>query len=221
MIQALVFDFDGLIIDTESAIIEAWKDAYELCRIEFPAPRFNAIVGHADIPFDPWADFKDLDDLPMPANELKKHIDQSILREVEAKPLLPGILESIKAAKERKLPIGVASNSKHDWVDSHLKRLGLFDQFDAIRCRDDVEHPKPSPDVYLSLLDFFDMKGENVLAFEDSSTGVLAAKKAGLHCVAIPGPSTISGNFSHADLIIQSLEEQPLPDLLKKLSPLK
>ncbi|MBL4574626.1 MAG: HAD-IA family hydrolase [Opitutaceae bacterium] len=219
MIQALLFDFDGLIIDTESAIIEAWKKAYELCQIEFPEDRFNAIVGHADVPFDPWADFKDRDDLPMPVANFKKHINQSVLKEVEAKPILPGILKTIETAKALKLPLGVASNSNHDWVDSHLKRLGLFDEFDAIRCRDDVKKPKPSPDVYLSLLDFFKLEGENALAFEDSYTGLTAAKRAGLNCVAIPGPSTLSGDFSCADLKIQSLEEEPLPSLLKKLTP--
>ncbi len=215
MIKALIFDFDGLIIDTESAIIEAWRKAYVLCRIEFPVDRFNAVVGHADIPFNPWDDFKDRNDLPMPPDQWKEHIDQSVLRAVEAKPVLPGVLQTIEIAKDRKLPIGVASNSKHDWVDSHLKRLGLFDQFDAIRCRDDVQKPKPSPDVYLALLDFFNLKGENTLAFEDSSTGVLAAKKAGLHCVAIPGPATASGNFRQADFVIRSLAEQPLLDLLE------
>jgi HAD superfamily hydrolase (TIGR01509 family) len=219
MIQALIFDFDGLIIDTESAIIEAWKDAYQHCEIEFPSDRFHAIVGHADIPFNPWNDFKDRKDLPMPAGQLKNHIEESVLKKVEAKPVLPGILQTITTAKDKNLPIAVASNSKHDWVDSHLKRLGLFDLFDAIRCRDDVQKPKPNPDVYLSLVNFFVLGGEDILAFEDSSTGVLAAKKAGLRCVAIPGPSTITGDFSQADLIIQSLEEQPLLDLFAALTP--
>ena len=137
-----------------------------------------------------------------------------------AEPLLPGIVQHVDAARSLGLKVGVASSSTRDWVRGHLERLGILDRFDCIRCRDDVIHAKPEPDLYLAVLDCLEVSATEALAIEDSPNGVIAAKRAGLRCVAIPNPITARLDLSQADLLLQSLAEVTLPDLLERMSAL-
>jgi putative hydrolase of the HAD superfamily len=102
-------------------------------------------------------------------------------------------------------------------VYRHLERLGLREQFDSIKCADDVENVKPSPDLYLAVLDELGVDPHEAIALEDSPNGITSAQAAGLFCVVVPNPLTSQMPTGHADLRLSSLAELPLEDLLSRL----
>ncbi len=108
-------------------------------------------------------------------------------------------------------------SSSRDWVKGHLERLGIVDLFDCLRARDDVEHVKPEPDLYLASLDCLGVVAAEAVAIEDSPNGITAAKSAGLRCVVVPNSITAGLDLSQADLRLASLAEITLPQLLDKL----
>ena len=127
------------------------------------------------------------------------------------------VVDRIHSAKRLGLKIGVASSSRHEWVDTHLTRLGLIDYFDSIKCFDDVKRTKPDPELYLAVLDALGVHGQQAIALEDSPNGVIAAQQAGIFCVAVPNPVTSQLSLLHADLCLSSLTEVSLEQLLAKV----
>jgi HAD superfamily hydrolase (TIGR01509 family) len=212
MIRALVFDFDGLILDTETPLIDAYAAVHAAHGVAFDRTVFLRNVGHADYAFDPWHGFSPHADRAALEVERRTIKDRLLL----AQPLLPGVTALLDAARDRGLRIGLASNSGHDWVEPHLVRLGLRDRFAFIACRGDTPSPKPEPDLYKLVLLHFGLRGREAVAFEDSQTGALAARRANLWTVAVPGPSTAHHDFKHADLVVPSLAAISLPDLLDR-----
>jgi HAD superfamily hydrolase (TIGR01509 family) len=212
MIRALVFDFDGLIFDTETALIDACELIHRRTGKIFSRHLAHEAVDRAALHYDQWAAFgRDAD---RTALELEL---QRINRELVAKQsVLPGVMEYLLKAKEFGLQIGLASNSNHAHVEGHLARLGILGQFDYIRCIEDVPAGKPEPFLYRAVIDKFGVAGYEAIAFEDSEHGALSAKRAGLWCVAVPGPSSINHDLAHADLILNSLADRSLPELLEK-----
>jgi HAD superfamily hydrolase (TIGR01509 family) len=213
MIRALVFDFDGLILDTESALIGAYADQHALHGRPFDRARFLESVGHADYAFDPWHAFeKRADRAALETERRRRNRELELLL-----PVLPGVTTLLEAGRAAGLRLGVASNSRHPHVEGHLQRLGLRGYFEFFACREDVPSPKPEPDVYRLVLAHFGLRGHEAIAFEDSQTGILAATRAGLHTVAVPGPSTLHHDFAQATMRVASLADVALPDLLARL----
>jgi HAD superfamily hydrolase (TIGR01509 family) len=212
MIRALVFDFDGLILDTESALIAAYADVHAAHGVAFDEAAFLRSVGHADYAFDPWHAFeKRADRVALEVERRARNRDRDL-----GLPVLPGVVALFDAAGERALPIALASNSRHEHCERHLARLGLLDRFDFIACREDVPSPKPEPDLYKLVLNRLGLRGHEALAFEDSETGSIAAKRANLWCVVCPGPATAHHDFAHADLRLPSLADVTLDALLAR-----
>ena len=209
MIRALIFDFDGLILDTESALIRSYADIHEAHRVPFDYSRFLRAVGHADYTFQPWSDFPAAHDrIALEAERQRTKIGR-----LELLAPLPGVIDLLDEARAAAVPIAVASNSEHSWVESHLARLGLVDRFAFIACREDVPSPKPEPDLYKLVLQHFGLRGHEAIAFEDSHTGVTAATAAGLFTVAVPHELTRGHDLSRADLLVGSLTEVSLAAL--------
>jgi putative hydrolase of the HAD superfamily len=209
MIRALILDFDGLILDTETALIDAYGDVYAAHGVAFDRGEFAASVGHADYAFDPWHPFgwaadREALEAQRRAYNRERNLSQSVL---------PGVTALIAQAKEAGLRLGLASNSTHEHVDGHLARLGFLASFDFVACREDVAAPKPAPDLYRLVLSTFGLPGREAIAFEDSHTGIVSAKGAGLWVVAVPNPSTGHHDLSGADLRLASLALATLPDL--------
>lgn len=210
MIRALIFDFDGLILDTETALIEAYGDVHGAHGVPFDKPLFTRSVGHADYAFDPWRGFgAAADRIGLEAQR------QAFNRtRTESQPVLPGVVALIEEGRRAGLGIGLASNSSHGHVEGHLARIGLLERFSFIACREDVAAPKPEPDLYRLVLGHFGIRGHEAIAFEDSHTGSLSAKRAGLWVVAVPNASTGHHDFAHADLTAKSLADCRLSELL-------
>jgi HAD superfamily hydrolase (TIGR01509 family) len=214
MIRALVFDFDGLILDTETPLIDAWAAVYDRAGVPYDRATALGLVGHIDLDFDPWAGFG-----PGADRAALDRLHHDLSQEwVGRQPVLPGVADYLAGARRRGLVLAVASNSSHRHVDGHLHRLGLAPCFDLVRCREDVPAGKPAPDLYLSVIRHFAIEPAHAIAFEDSPPGVIAARRAGLRCVAVPNPSTRHHDFSHADLRLESLAGCALPELLDRFA---
>ena len=214
--KLIVFDFDGLILDTEVPVYDAWQEIYGAHGVALAFEKGAACIGTADT-FDPCVDLQ---------AALGRALDVAALEErhrartdslIAAQPILPGVREYVEVATRMGLALGVASSSSRRWVEGHLARLGLRDHFQVIRCADDVPRVKPDPALYLAVLEATGVSAEEALALEDSPNGVLAAKRAGLTCVAVPNPLTARLDLSAADLTFGSLAEVTLADLLRRL----
>ena len=217
MIRAIVFDFDGLILDTEEPVYRSWLEVYEAHGEELPFERWVQIVGSTTTGFHPQHHLEERLGRSLP----KEVLDRRIGRRTElvlAQKLLPGVVQHIDQAKALGLKVGVASSSTAEWVRGHLARLGILEKFDCLRCRDDVGNAKPEPDLYIAVLDCLGVSASEAIAIEDSPNGVMAAKRAGLRCVAIPNSITAKLDLSGADVLLSSLAEITLADLLTKVA---
>jgi HAD superfamily hydrolase (TIGR01509 family) len=218
LIRAIVFDFDGLILDTEEPVYRSWLEVYEAHGEDLPFERWVQVVGSTTAGFHPQHHLEERLGRPLPKEVLDRRIDRRT-EMVLAQKVLPGVVRHIEEAKAMGLKLGVASSSTTDWVRGHLARLGILDSFDCMRCRDDVANAKPEPDLYLAVLDCLGVNASEAIAIEDSPNGVMAAKRAGLRCVAIPNSITARLDLGQADLLLGSLAEVTLADLLRRLTP--
>jgi len=217
MIRAIVFDFDGLILDTEEPVYRSWLEVYQAHGEELPFERWVQIVGSTTTGFHPQHHLEQRLGRSLP----KEVLDRRIGRRTElvlAQELLPGVVQHIDQAKALGLKVGVASSSTSEWVRGHLSRLGILEKFDCLRCRDDVVNAKPEPDLYIAVLECLGVAASEAIAIEDSPNGVMAAKRAGLRCVAIPNSITATLDLSGADVRLRSLAEISLADLLKRVA---
>jgi len=217
--KAVIFDFDGLILDTEGPVYRSWLEVYEAHGEPLPFELWVQIVGSTTEAFHPQHHLEERLGRPLTQDALDRRIGRRT-EMILAEPVLPGIAQHVDAAKSLGLLLGVASSSTRQWVNGHLERLGILDRFDCIRCRDDVANAKPAPDLYLAVLDCLDVQAADAFAVEDSPNGVLAAKSAGLRCVAIPNPITARLDLSQADLVLDSMADVTLPDLLARMATL-
>ena len=218
VIRALVFDFDGLILDTEEPVYRSWLEVYEAYGEELPFDRWVQIVGSTTVGFHPQHHLEERLGRALPQEVLDRRIGRRT-ELVLANKLLPGVVEHLQAAKGSGLKLGVASSSTKEWVSGHLARLGILDRFDCLRCRDDVVKAKPDPDLYLAVLECLGVVASEAIAIEDSPNGVMAAKRAGMMCVAIPNSITARLDLGQADLLLGSLAEVTLPELLRRVAP--
>jgi HAD superfamily hydrolase (TIGR01509 family) len=125
---------------------------------------------------------------------------------INAQPPRPGIVALLDDARACGLKIGVASSSKHAWVDGHLARLGLSDRFDAITCADDVARAKPFPDLYVKACERLNVDVKEAVAIEDSPNGIAAARAAGVFVTTYPNTLTRYLDVSAADHRVETLE---------------
>jgi HAD superfamily hydrolase (TIGR01509 family) len=214
MIRALVFDFDGLILDTETPLIDAWAALHDRAGRPYDRADAHRLVGTIETGFAPWAAFGPGADRAALDAEHRR-----LTREITSRQaVLPGVLTCLAAASAAGLRLGIASNSSHRHVDGHLARLGLLDRFDAICCREDVAAGKPAPDLYAAVVARLGVGPRETVAFEDSTAGTQAARAAGLWVVAVPNPSTHEHDFAAAHLVVASLAAEPLPQLLARFA---
>jgi HAD superfamily hydrolase (TIGR01509 family) len=216
-IRAIVFDFDGLILDTEEPIYRSWLEVYEAHGETLPFERWVQIVGSTTTEFHPQRNLEERLGRPLSQAVVEGRIGRRT-ELILAQQVLPGILQYIDDATVLGLKLGVASSSTRDWVSGHLERLGILGRFDCVRCRDDVNSAKPAPDLYIAVLDCLGVSPSEAFAIEDSPNGVIAAKQAGMLCVAIPNSITARLDLSQADVVLRSLSDVPLRDLLQRLT---
>jgi HAD superfamily hydrolase (TIGR01509 family) len=215
MIRGLIFDFDGLILDTEGPVHTSWVELFQNHGTELPFDDWAAIIGTSTIQhFDPFNMLEDKigHSLDRKTLALQRHAREMEL--CEAQPILPGVIEMIQAAQGAGFKLGVASSSDREWVVGNLTRLGLVHYFESIHTSEDVELTKPDPALFQLTLRSLDFQPDEAIVFEDSPNGVTAAKTAGIYVVVVPNPLTSLLPLDHADLRLNSLADITLEELL-------
>ena len=213
-IKGIVFDFDGLILDTESPEFQAWQEVFAPYGIELPLSKWAAAIGSSLQSFDPVIYLEETIGKTVDEEKIRTFHRQRSLELICKQQVLPGVVEYLDKAVEIGLRIGLASSSDRAWVIGHLTRLDLVHYFEVILTLEDVERIKPNPDLYLKAVERLDLMPDQAVAFEDAPNGILAAKRAGLYCVAVPNSLTRPLNFSAADLILESFCQMPLDKTL-------
>ncbi len=207
VLRAVLFDFDGLILDTETPEVEILKAVFADHGQEFPDEYWIQALGRgADQLLDPpMVVLQRLCGREIDCQALEVERRRQTEAIIELEPVRPGIKDLLLEMRERGILAGVASSSKHAWVDTHLKRLGLFDQFDKIVCAGDVPRAKPFPDLYARLVEVLEVNLDECFALEDSPNGIKGAKAAGLKVVAIETPLSRKLDLSEADAKLPTL----------------
>lgn len=215
-LEAVVFDFDGLIIDSEWVIYETARAAFSVHGHDLTVEAWATIVGLGDDDDDrAWSTLlaamgiEDLDRAAFSAT----HAEQDRSNR-DALPLLPGVEVLVDSLTAASVPIGVASSSSVEWLERHLDRLGLLHRFGTLVGSDVVGGiGKPAPDVYLRACADLDADPVHSVALEDSAHGVTAAKAAGMAAVAVPSRITCHNDFTHADLVVDSVAHLTVDEL--------
>jgi len=216
-LRAAIFDFDGVILDTESAGFETLRRIFAAHGASYTLADYLHVVGtHNTTPaLLHLLEERSGQRLAPAAFEAARQAHETVLN--ANLTVLPGVLDLLDAARRTGLKLGVASSSSHNWVDGLLQRHGLFARFDAVVCRGDAPRAKPEPDLYLEALRRLGVAADEAVAFEDSYNGSLAAKRAGLWCVAVRNAITRSQDFAHCDCIVDSLAGFDLAGISRRL----
>jgi HAD superfamily hydrolase (TIGR01509 family) len=216
-VRAFLFDFDGLIIDTEYAARAGWEQLYRDHGQELPTDLWATLVGTTHAPWNPMDHLEELVGVPLERESLNERRRTHELALIEAEELRPGIADYLEAARERGLRRAIVSSSTRAWVDMHLERLEEAVGWDAFCTADrDPARAKPAPTLYLEALDLLGVTADEAVAFEDSPNGVLAAKAAGVFCVAVPNEVTRDLDLAEADVLVPSLASLPPAELLAR-----
>jgi HAD superfamily hydrolase (TIGR01509 family) len=217
LIGALVFDFDGVILETEEPDYQSWQEAYQREGTNLPLDLWVQCIGRAADYFDPLQYLEDRLGREVDRPSIAARRRRRYLELVRAQSLRPGVIQYIHDGQNLGLKLAIASSSSKDWVLDHLRRFGLDSFWDSIRCREDVTHVKPAPDLYLSVLESLGIASRETVAIEDSPNGIAAAKAAGMLCLAVPNVLTAGLDLRQADFRLDSLDELRLPELIRHL----
>jgi len=209
-IRALILDFDGLILDTESPMRASWLEMFEEHGLVVPEEQWASLLGSSADPPEAY-DLLEAH-LGKPVDRVTIH-DRVMSRELqllESEDVLPGVRKLISDAQVAGFSLAVASSSERAWVRGLLTQHDLIEPFDAIVCAEDVARTKPHPDLFLKALEHLNVEPREAIVFEDSLHGVASAKAAGIFCVAVPNLVTQCLDFSSADLKIDSIASHRL-----------
>jgi HAD superfamily hydrolase (TIGR01509 family) len=216
LLQAVVFDFDGLILDTESPSYQTFVELYREYGAELPLEEWERVVGCSDSDFDPYDYLEGCVGKKLDREALERRRRQHHLALIEREDVMPGVRRVLEQARALGWKIGLASSSDRKWVEGYLNKLGLRHYFQCICTREDVERTKPDPALYIQAVRCLGVDPSEAVALEDSPNGALAAKRAGLKCIVVPNSVTRRFQFGDVDLRLDSLEELDLKALAEK-----
>jgi putative hydrolase of the HAD superfamily len=216
-IKALIFDFDGLILETETPVFESWRECYLAHGHKLNIEEYAACVGSDETSFDPVTDLENRHSESIDWQLWTEKRRELIQKALDNRPPLPGIVDRLEEATNQSLPCAVASSSPRSWVEPFLDKLDLRRFFKNTVCLDDVKKPKPDPELFLKAAESLGVKPNEALVFEDSLNGLRAAKTAGMFCVVIPNQVTRHLNLQEASLQLESLGDQSLSEILFRL----
>ena len=216
MIRALVFDFDGLILDSESPTFASWAEVFRSQGAELRLEIWSRYIGLVHGSFDPQEHLERALGHPVDMEPLRAEKRRRFREMLLAQPVMPGVMDYLDGARRLGLATAVASSAPGEYVRGELRRLGLFDRFAAVKCGEDAPRCKPAPDLYLAAVAALGVAANEAVALEDSPNGVAAAKAAGLFCLAVPNAVTGHLDLGRADWTTPSLAELPLEELIRR-----
>lgn len=215
-LEAVVFDFDGLIIDSEWVIFESAAAAFAEHGHRLTVEAWATVVGTSEreeqTAWEQLCATVGADGFPREAYEAAYLAQDRSNRDLL--PPLPGVVALADALVAADVPLAIASSSHVEWLDRHVTRLELGRHFPVLVGADLVGgRGKPNPDVYLRACELLGADPRHAVALEDSSHGIAAAHAAGMAAVAVPGRVTASHDVSAAELVVRSLEDVTVADL--------
>ncbi len=213
LIKGLIFDFDGLILDTEEPSYSAWAQIYSNHGVDLDIHSWAGSLGSSEARFNPVTHLEGLLNQKVDSAALRNTAQIVMDRVILEQPPLPGVVSTILSAQRLGLKLAVASSSPRSWVAGHLKRLDLFSFFNTIICMEDVPEVKPAPDLFLAALAGLGIQPQEAIIFEDSPNGIQAGKRAGIFSVAVPNAVSRQLDLSLADLILDRMDAIPLEQL--------
>jgi HAD superfamily hydrolase (TIGR01509 family) len=205
---AVVFDFDGLMIDSESEIAACIIEVLRVRRITLAIEEIAHLFGSTDEDAEWERVLAAVGDVTLA--ELRVEVDAVLPARVDALPLLPGVIEVLDAAQRAGWRTGIATGQERHRLDQHLARFGLRGRFDVIVTRREVPRGKPAPDIYLEVADRLGVAPSECLALEDSLPGYLSARAAGMSVIVCPSPVTAGCAFPPGTRRVGSLIEVEL-----------
>lgn len=217
MILALVFDFDGVILDTETPFFQSWREIYQEHGCDLSIEDWGSMLGSFSDPQDPYDRLEESLGVSIDREAIRSQRSKRELELLETEAIMPGVESVLIEGRRLDLKLAVASSSERKWVTTHLNQLGLLSFFECIMCAEDVQFTKPYPDLYEAVCNALEIRPAQAIAFEDTPNGVLAAKRAGLYCIAIPGPITRHLSMLEADMVVTTLEDVKLEELMDKM----
>ena len=197
--SAVLFDFDGILVDTEWAIYQAWLDTFRKEGHDLPLSLYTRCIGSD---FDTWSPKAYLEELTGNDFDWKKmDEDRQVMIRAELDEYGPihGVTGLLGEIRRRGIPLAVVSSSSHSWVDGWLEKLELAAFFKEVVCRGDAPRIKPAPDLYLAAAERLGLEPESCLVIEDSLNGLLSASAAGMRTWIVPNRVTSALDFSDAD----------------------
>lgn len=205
--RAAIFDMDGLMLDTERIAIECWTKAAAQLHLPLEQHVPYGMVGMHMSKVKAYLQTQLADDAPIDALIAATH-EHYLQRTQSAIPHRPGVLELLQWLRQQGLPCAVATSTKRQLAEHHLKLAGLWDFFAFAVCGDDIEHPKPAPDIYLKAVSQLGLQAAECVVFEDSIVGVRAAHSAGCRVIMVPDMSTPDAATLALEIpILQSLTQ--------------
>jgi putative hydrolase of the HAD superfamily len=213
-LKGLIFDFDGLIIDTEMPCFYAWVELFNHYGFPFTMQDYGKIIGTDHSSYNPAKQLSQLTNGLLLPDEINENVLKRTRELIELQPLLPGVLEFLRTIAQLNLPIALASSSKRDWVEGYLSKLKIRQYFAYVCTFNDVKNVKPNPELYLLALKKMELPASETIAFEDSPNGIKAAKAAGIYCIAIPNQITKTLDTTLADKVADSFFDLHFKDLI-------
>jgi HAD superfamily hydrolase (TIGR01509 family) len=218
VIRALLFDFDGVVVDTEVPTFESWREIYRQYGAELSLADWLPVVGSgtstgSHAVFDAFAHLEALCGTTLDRESVVERRSRLKTELCDRAELLPGVAGYLGDARRRRLKTAIVTRAHDSWVEHHVARVGLAHAWDAVVCGNG-RGSTPKSAFYAEALERLGVARGEALAFEDSPHGVRAAKEAGIRCVAVPNAVTRDAEFEEADLILGSLAERPLGDVL-------
>lgn len=212
-LRALIFDFDGTVVDTESAIYEAWRELFLSQGHDLPLSEYVQCVGATFGHYNPMTALEALTGKPLDWPLLLRTKDARIHALQTTLDTRPGIRELLLEARAAGMPCAIASSSERSHVNRWLERTGIGEFFQAVRTRDDVARAKPAPDLFLAALEALDVEPGEALVLEDSRNGLTGARAADVPCLVVPSPVTAGSDFTGAAAVLDTLAGVTLDDL--------
>lgn len=206
MTRAVIFDMDGVIVDSEPLHYESEKRVLSQLGYEFPREIHRKYIGYAN-EHDFWQDLQNELGVSLNIQTLILEKQDYFFKHLSRITIIKPALTLLKKLKQATIPIALASSSSNELIHKVLDRFSLKPFFSVIQSGDDVENGKPAPDIFLFTAKKLGVKPRECIVIEDSLNGVKAGKAAGMIVVAVPNEYTKMLDFSKADYRIESLDE--------------